>query len=179
MQLEQNFFKLFGLIEDFHLDMQQLAERYRTLQKEVHPDRYAHSSEREQLLAVHCTAHVNEALNTLKSPLKRAQYLLKLRGRELCPESSAAMDPVFLMQQMEWRESLEEAGDSQDPEAELEQLDADVESSWKQLTNTVTQSLAEGSDEQLDRACDTVRKMQFLDKLRQEIDRAEDELMDD
>ncbi len=179
MQLEQNFFKLFELTEDYHLDLHQLAERYRALQKEVHPDRYAHASEREQLLAVHYTAHVNEALNTLKSPLKRAQYLFKLRGRELCPESSAVMDPMFLMQQMELRERLEDVRSHQDPEAELEQLADDVQLSWQQLVENFTQSLAESNEEQLDRACDTVRKMQFLDKLRQEIDRAEDELLDD
>ncbi|MEH6628263.1 MAG: co-chaperone HscB [Motiliproteus sp.] len=179
MQLEQNFFKLFELVEGYHLDLQQLADRYRLLQKEIHPDRYAHASEREQLRAVQYTAHVNEALNTLKSPLKRAQYLLKLRGRELCPESRTVMEPMFLMQQMEWRERLEGIRHHSDPEAELELLGDDVQLHWQQLIETFTQSLADSSDEQLDRACDTVRKMQFLDKLRREIEQAEDELMDD
>ncbi|MCW8886254.1 MAG: co-chaperone HscB [Motiliproteus sp.] len=177
MQLEQNFFKLFDLAEDYHLDIHQLSDRYRVLQKETHPDRFAQGSEREQLIAVQYTAHINEALNTLKTPLKRAQYLLKLRGKELCPESSAPMEPMFLMQQMEWRESLEHISKSDDPEAELEALDDEVASTWRQMEKDFIAALSNESE--LEQAVSTVRKMQFLDKLRHEIEQAEDELLDD
>jgi molecular chaperone HscB len=177
MQLEQNFFKLFDLAEEYHVDVHQLSDRYRVLQKEVHPDRFAHASDREQLLAVQYTAHINEALNTLKTPLKRAQYMLKLKGKELCPESSAPMDPMFLMQQMEWREALEHLSRSDDPESELEDLEAEVECSWRQMETDFIGAISSNSE--LDKAVSCVRKMQFLDKLRHEIELAEDEFLDD
>jgi len=80
MDIAQNFFELFGLDASFDLDLQLLSERYRELQREHHPDRHAHKGEREQRLAVQATAHLNEAFETLKTPLLRAQYLLKLEG---------------------------------------------------------------------------------------------------
>ncbi|OMH31831.1 Fe-S protein assembly co-chaperone HscB [Motiliproteus sp. MSK22-1] len=178
MQLDQNFFVLFDLAESFHLDLHQLSERYRNLQKEVHPDRYAHASEREQMLAVQYAAHLNEALNTLKVPLKRAQYLLKLRGRELSPEAGGPIDPLFLMQQMELRERLEAASQHPDPESELEQLQAEVEGSWDDLLNQFVQALESDSEQGLDQATESVRKLQFLDKLLHEIEQAEDQLTD-
>lgn len=178
MHLKDTYFQLFELAEEYHLDPHQLSERYRALQKEVHPDRFAHAGEREQLRAVQYTAYVNEALNTLRSPLKRAQYLLKLRGRELCPEVGGRMDPMFLMQQMELRERLEAAATADDPEVELESLQQQVQQAWEQLVAEFTAMLNDGSESALDTAVATVRKMQFLDKLLHEIELAEDELTD-
>ncbi len=178
MRLDQNFFEIFDLPESYNLDLHQLSDRYRALQKEVHPDRYAHAGEREQLRAVQYTAHINEGLETLKSPLKRAQYLLKVRGRELCPESGGRMDPMFLMQQMELRERLESAAAHSDPEAELESMQDSVEESWDELVEQFCTALDGGSEQDLEVASELVRKMQFLDKLLREIEQAEDELTD-
>jgi len=178
MQLEQNFFELFDLAVGYHLDPHLLSDRYHALQKEVHPDRFAHASEREQLRAVQYTAHINEALTTLKDPLKRAQYLLKLRGRELCSELGGRIDPLFLMQQMELRERLEAAPAHADPESELEGLQQEVEEHWAQLETEFIQSLAGLTEQDLDEAVARVRKMQFLDKLLHEIEQAEDHLTD-
>lgn len=100
-------FALFELQPSFRLDLEQLATRYRELARGVHPDRFADASEREQRLALEQSASLNEAYQTLKNPPKRARYLLAMGGREL-PLEVTVQDPDFLMQQMQWREELEE-----------------------------------------------------------------------
>src|SRR5210317_1304000 len=125
MDITQNFFELFELDASFDLDTQQLSERYRELQREYHPDRHAHKGEREQRLAVQATAHLNQAFDTLKNPLSRAQYLLQQCGVETGEESRGQLPGAFLMQQMELRESFVEAAEADDPFAELERLEAE------------------------------------------------------
>lgn len=174
MNFEQNYFQLFGLETNFDLDRTNLSDRYRQLQKEVHPDRFAHQSDREQRMAMQYTAHINEAFDTLKSPLKRAAHLLKLKGRAIEPETSFRMDPLFLMQQMELRESLEEATSIDD----LEALEDETETLWKACLNDFRQAISAEQPEQLEFAEGCVRKLQFLDKLRREIEQTEDQLTD-
>ena len=178
MQLEQNYFQLFDLPESYHVDQLQLSDRYRSLQKQLHPDRFAHAGEREQLRAVQYTAHVNEALNTLKTPIKRAQYLVQLRGREACPESGGRIDPQFLIQQMELRERLEQVKQHADPEAELELMQRELESAWNALEQQFVEALEDSAATATDLAVELVGKMQFLDKLSHEIELAEDQLTD-
>ncbi len=173
MHFEQNYFKLFGFDENFDVDRGTLSDRYQQFQREVHPDRFAHKSEREQRMAVQYTAHINEAFDTLKSPLKRATHLLKVKGRPIEAETSFAMDPLFLMQQMELRESLEDATDID----ELDALRDTTEGLWKD-TITEYRTAIEHDEVDLDTAESTVRKLQFLNKLRREIEQAEDELTD-
>ncbi|WP_207061433.1 co-chaperone HscB [Motiliproteus sp. SC1-56] len=176
MDTAQDYFSLFDLTPGFDVDLERLSNRYRALQREVHPDRFAHAGEAEQLQAVQRTAHLNDALATLKSPLKRAVYLLHLQGVELGPESSRAMDPSFLMEQMELREGLEAVRAAVDPEDALASLERRVKADWDQLVREFKERLEQGA---LDGAADSVRKMQFLDKMHQEIERLEDQLMDD
>jgi len=176
MDITRNYFEFLGLSVGFDIDQAQLSERYRALQQQLHPDRHAHQSDREQRLAVQYTTYLNEALATLKSPLKRAQYLLSLRGIDTLADTRTQLDPLFLMEQMELRERVAEAPDHTDPEAELEALDAQVECALKQLQVEFaaawgTQALAEA--EQL------VRKMQFMVKLQSEVEALEERLFDD
>lgn len=178
MRIEQNYFTLFGLPEAFHIDKAQLAERYRALQRELHPDRHAHAGEREQRLAVQYTAHLNDAQATLKSPLKRAMYLLELRGHPVRDDDRRPMAPAFLMQQMELREELEEVGSSADPENALERLDAHVAQVRQQLENDFVQQLESDGEAALHAAVDRVRELQFIDKMQREIEQLEDRLAD-
>jgi molecular chaperone HscB len=106
-------FALFDLQPGFRLDQDLLASRYRELARHVHPDRFADASEREQRLALEQSASLNEAYRTLKNAPQRARYLLALRGPEL-PLEVTVQDPGFLMQQMQWREELEELHESAD-----------------------------------------------------------------
>ncbi|SEG86564.1 Fe-S protein assembly co-chaperone HscB [Marinobacterium lutimaris] len=176
MDMTRNYFELFDLTPGFELDLGLLSEKYRELQKQWHPDRFAHLSERERRLSVQYTAHLNEAFQSLKSPLRRAQYLLLLQGRDTHGESGAQLDPMFLMEQMELRERLSEVAEQDDPEAELEQLQQEAEQALRELRAEFV-SLYTGGD--LDGAERTVRKMQFATKLESEIEALEDRLFDD
>lgn len=106
-------FALFELQPGFRLDPELLASRYRELARQVHPDRFADASEREQRLALEQSASLNEAYRTLKNAPQRARYLLALSGPEL-PLEVTVQDPSFLLQQMQWREELEDLHDSAD-----------------------------------------------------------------
>ncbi|WP_420554363.1 Fe-S protein assembly co-chaperone HscB [Neptuniibacter marinus] len=173
MDISKNFFEFIGLPVSFDIDQSELADRSRELQKKLHPDRYAHLSDREQRMSVQYMSFLNEGVATLRSPLLRAQYLLLLQGIDTESESSTPIAPMFLMQQMELRERLEEIPDQDDPYAELENLLAEVEGMLKALREQFAQDYQEGA---LTAATEAVRKMQFLEKLVVEIERLEDRL---
>ncbi|MBV0934085.1 Fe-S protein assembly co-chaperone HscB [Marinobacterium weihaiense] len=176
MDITRNYFEFLGVPVSFDVDQARLAECYRDLQKQLHPDRHSHQSEREQRLAVQYTAYLNEALATLKSPLKRAQYLLSLKGIDTLSDSSNQLDPMFLMEQMELRERAAEAVEHDDPEAELDALQAYVSSDFKQLQQSFAVAWEAGELEQAELL---VRKMQFSAKLQSDIEALEDRLFDD
>lgn len=178
MAIEQNYYALFELPLQYQIDTAELADRYRALQKTLHPDRFAHKSEREQLQAVQASAHLNEALATLKSPLRRAAYLLSLKGVDTDISHQTVSDGAFLMQQMMLREQLEEAQDAEDPFDALEALLQQLQSSESELQKLLESQLQSDDSSVLEEALDNLRKLQFFDKLRSEIERVEDELDD-
>ncbi|MFW1678459.1 Fe-S protein assembly co-chaperone HscB [Pontibacter sp. JAM-7] len=175
MDIRKNYFEFIGLPVAYQLDLIRLSDQARELQKTLHPDRFAHLSDQEQRRAVQYMAYLNEGVSTLKSPLRRAQYLLSLADIDTHNESSTPIDPMFLMQQMELREQLESVMDANDPLAELEALSEAVEDQLKLLRQSFAQQY-EAPD--LDTATVTVRKMQFIEKLATEIERLEDQLDD-
>lgn len=179
MDITQNYFEFLGLPVAYQLDQQTLSERSRELQKTLHPDRFAHLSDRERRLSVQYTAYLNEAVATLKQPLSRAQYLLHLQGVDTFSESSVQLDPMFLMQQMELRESVESVRDAADPEAELDQLRSEVEAQMRDLREQFEGYYQQATPSALEAAATVVRKMQFIDKLGREVDVLEDQLFDD
>ncbi|UXI00714.1 co-chaperone HscB [Photobacterium sp. TY1-4] len=170
-----NHFELFGLPFQFQLDGSLLSTRFRELQRRFHPDNFATASERDRLMAVQKAAQINDAFQTLKTPTTRAEYMLSERGVDIRGEQQTLQDPVFLMQQMELREALEEIPDAADPESAL----ADFE---QQATGLYLAQLAELeqllNDEQWESAADAVRKLKFIDKLRHEVELLEDSLFD-
>ena len=156
-------FALFDLQPGFRLDQDLLASRYRELARHVHPDRFADASEREQRLALEQSASLNEAYRTLKNAPQRARYLLALRGPEL-PLEVTVQDPGFLMQQMQWREALEDAGSAD----EVQTLADEVSTQRKARLARVTQLLdVDGNAAQ---AAQEVRALMFIDRLTDEID---------
>lgn len=167
-------FALFDLQPDFCIDQQLLSARYRELAKVMHPDRFADASEQDQRLALEQSARLNEAYQVLRSAPQRARYLLALRGQELALEVTV-QDPEFLMQQMSLREELEDLQCNADA--------AGVEA-FKRRLKTAQQNLEEAfaaSWSDPARAEDAerqVRRMQFLDKLSQEVRRLEERLDD-
>src|SRR5574343_1426983 len=122
MRLTDNDFQLFALAETQAQDRAAIDARWKALQAEVHPDRFASEGAAAQRVAMQWAMRVNEAYQRLKDPLKRAAYLCELRGAPVQAENNTQMPPAFLMQQMEWREALDEAHD----EAALEALDEDA-----------------------------------------------------
>ena len=172
----KNYFELFGVPVGFLLDAAELSARYRELQKVVHPDRYAAAGEQSQRLSLQSATMVNEAYQTLKDPLKRAQYLLTLKGMDADPAQQTLNDPAFLMQQMELREALAGLRDKHDPQAELDALLRDIGNMIKSLIAQLAVQFEESSPDQLQAAAQTVQKMQFLNKLHAEAEAVEADL---
>jgi len=167
-------FALFDLQPAFDIDQNQLSARYRELARKVHPDRFADAGEAEQRHAIEQSANLNEAYQTLKMPSRRARYLLTLQGRDL-PLEATVQDPAFLMQQMQWREELEALQE----EADLAGV-ASFKARLKQAQQTLNDRFAIlwKDDSQREEAERLVRRMQFLDKLTQEVRQLEERLDD-
>ena len=165
MNLNQNHFELFGLPARFDVDLAQLDTRYRELQREVHPDRFAAAPDAERRVSMQLATRVNEAYQTLKSPLKRAVYILQLRGVDPKLETNTAMPSEFLMEQISWRERIE-AG-SEEPEALL-RLQAGLRDESRKIYETLHGQLDERRDDEA--ASQTARMLMFYEKLDEEID---------
>ena len=119
--LNDSHFELFNLPSRFALDAKALDDAYRAVQAEVHPDRFAAAGDAQKRIAMQWATRANEAYRTLKDPLARAGYLLHLRGIEVGAEDNTAMEPAFLMQQLDWREQIEDAALARNA-SELERL---------------------------------------------------------
>lgn len=174
MELTQNHFELFGLPVNFDIDTQQLSERYRDLQRTVHPDRFANASDRERRLSVEKAAQINEAFQILKSPLNRARYILQLRGVDFDSERDTHFDPMFLMEQIELREELAEVKSADDPVIALSKSMDDIGKRHKAMIDELAQLLENEDSTQEGKMA--VQKLQFLNKLQQEAEAIEEEL---
>ncbi len=172
----KNYFELFGMPVGFLLDVAELSVRYRELQKVVHPDRYAASGEQSRRLSLQSATMVNEAYQTLKDPLKRARYLLSLKGIDTDAGNQTLDDPAFLMQQMELREALANVRGAPDPQAELDRLLREIGDMIKAQIAQLAVQFEESGPEQLSATAQTVHKMQFLNKLHAEAEAVEADL---
>jgi molecular chaperone HscB len=165
----RDHYALFGLPRRFGLDMAELDRLYREVLTRVHPDKHVGLSDADQRLAMQWSTQVNEAYQTLRQPLKRAQYLLQLAGVDVQLERNTAMPPEFLQQQMAWRETVEEVTSAGDSRA-LEELHRRIKQEMAEQYQRLAQHLDIAPDFQA--AAATVRQMMFQEKLLQEIDQA-------
>jgi len=163
----QNHFDLFHLPQVFSLDMSALEKAYHEVQSRVHPDKFAHASDTEKRIAMQWATRANEAYKTLKNPFKRAAYLCELNGIDLQMESNTSMPGNFLMQQMEWREALEEAKATKNINA-LSTLETELHDMRKTELAKIAE-LLESKD--YDKAAQEVRQLMFLEKFGDEIAR--------
>ena len=165
MKLDDNDFDLFGVAQRFAQDRAALDARWRALQAEVHPDKFASDGAAAQRVAVQWAVRVNEAYQRLKDPLKRGAYLCELAGQPINAENNTAMPGTFLMQQMEWRESLDEARTVQQVEALADTVAAH--------RNGALQKLQRLLDEQQDAAAaaQQVRALMFVERFAEDVDR--------
>jgi molecular chaperone HscB len=165
MKLADDDFTLFGLPQRFEVDRSALDARWRALQGEVHPDRFASEGAAAQRVAMQWSVRVNEAYRRLKDPLARGAYLCQLRGAPIAAEDNTAMPADFLHQQMAWREALDEASGLD----AVMRIDADVAAQ----EGALFAQLKSRFDEQPDAAAAarTVRALMFVARFRQDIDR--------
>ncbi len=161
----QNHFELFHLPQRFDTDMSALDKAYREVQSRVHPDKFINATDTEKRVAMQWATRANEAYQTLKNPYKRAAYLCELNGIDLQIESNTAMPGEFLMQQMEWREALEEAKAARDIDA-LEALNAELQGARKAEVRKIGEQL---DAQDFAQAAHGVRKLMFLEKFSTEI----------
>lgn len=165
MRLTDNDFQLFGLPETQAQTRADIDARWKSLQAEVHPDRFAAEGAAAQRVAMQWAMRVNEAYQRLRNPLARAAYLCELRGAPVQAENNTAMPAAFLMQQMEWREALDEAGD----EAALEALDDDAARAEAAALEQARRLLDEVGDAPA--AASQVRALMFIQRFRADIDK--------
>ncbi|WP_241968751.1 co-chaperone HscB [Idiomarina tyrosinivorans] len=174
-----NHFALFDLPVSPNLDLDELQSRYRRLQQALHPDRFANAGERDKLLAMQKTSQLNDAYQTLKQPLSRAEYLLQLQGVDLQHEQQTIKDTEFLMAQMEWRERLETLSSADDPWQAISAAHNDLKQETQALQQAVDSALEDTSQADLEAVAEDIRKLKFLHKLAREIDAIEEQLLDD
>ena len=170
-----NPFALFDLPVVFQVDSALLNERYLALQKSLHPDNFSAASAQEQRLAIQKSAEINDALRILKDPIARADSIIALNtGETENPEEKSNNDIDFLMQQMEWRETLENIENRKDTD-ELTAFAQEI----NQIRHAILSELSTALDaQQWDIARAITDKLRFIKKLQTEIERVEETLLD-
>ena len=164
MNLQSDDFELFGLAPRFGQDRAVIDARWKDLQREAHPDKFTLHGAAAQRLAMQWSVRINEAYQRLKDPLKRAAYLCELHGAPVNAESNTAMAADFLMQQMQWREQLDEAAGT----AELDQLMAEVSSARRDLLQQSELLLDRQQDYK--EAVQRVRALMFIERFARDVE---------
>ena len=173
--LKQNYFELFGFTPAFDLDTRTLQSEQRRLQSIYHPDRHVDADERARLMSVQMAARVNEAYETLRDPVKRSRYLLEISGAEMADESTTTSDTAFLMEQIELREALDSCRHADNGLERCDEIETQLVRRADELANNFV-ALFERGD--LEAAQEASRKMQFLQRIHQQLSELRFELED-
>jgi molecular chaperone HscB len=168
-----NYFELFSLPATFSVDQTRLSATYRELQKQYHPDKFAVHSDSEQLISMQKSSEINDAYQTLKNSWSRAQYLLLLAGLDISSEHTTLRDTNFLIQQMQWRETIAEF--TEDDEDKIALFCNQIE---QQVIDLEAQIASQLLSNELQAAADSVRKLKFMLKLQIELALREEKLFD-
>ena len=160
--MTQNYFELFNLPEKFQIDLEMLQENYRAIQKEIHPDRFATSSENEKVQSMIKSTQANDAFQTLKSPIKRAKYILSLHKSV----EKITLPPDFLMQQMEWEEHFETIEKNS---SELTEFKSTINKKYKEYSLLISTQIDD--DQNWSDAAISIDKLYFIEKLLQKINK--------
>jgi molecular chaperone HscB len=170
VNLQATDFELFGLPERFEQDRAAIDARWKELQREAHPDRFAAQGSAAQRVALQWSVRINEGYQRLKDPLKRAAYLCELRGAPIDAERNTAMPREFLQEQMHWREELEEAGS----EADLDVLQDELAAARKSALAAIAEALDEHNDPQA--AAGQVRALMFIERFAHDVEKRAEQL---
>jgi molecular chaperone HscB len=163
----RDYFSLFGLPVRFAIDLAALESAWRAVQGAVHPDKFVAANDAQKLLALQMSTQINEAHKTLKNPILRASYICKLHGVAIDPERNTAMPADFLVQQMEWRESLEDAAQAGNVEA-MAELGLEVAGAVAE-SEVLIEHLLDQPTPDLTRASDEIRRLMFLTKFSEQV----------
>lgn len=169
-----NFFTLLGVQPACQIDLATLERHYREAQAKWHPDRFVNSSAGERLAALQQTSLLNDAYSTLKTPLRRAEHLLAVLADESSMKSGRKLDTAFLLQQLELREELEALVSSRELDglAELHKtVSGQLNMQWQAFSSQV-------HEQDWCAARLGLQKLQFLQRLQDEIAHSEDRLLD-
>ncbi|ACR70330.1 co-chaperone protein HscB [Edwardsiella ictaluri] len=169
-----DYFTLFGFPARYDVDGSLLAARFQDLQRQFHPDRFVTAPERDRLLAMQQATTINDAYQTLKHPLKRAEYLLSLHGFDINNEQQTLRDTAFLIEQMTLREELEVLEHRADADEALMSFSDKVA---KMVQVRSAQMINELDCQAWPQAADSVRKLRFLDRLQQQTEQLEERLL--
>ena len=170
----QNYFDLFELTQTFDINLDMLETNFRKIQSESHPDRFVTATTKEKIQSMQTATLANEAYQTLKSPALRAAYLLGLQGIVAIDEKNNQMPADFLMQQMEWREMIEDAENAGDIST-LESLLDEINNAGKHLQESLKSQLQHNN---LTEATDSTRKLIFMDKVCADIIKSIEQIED-
>lgn len=171
----QNFFDLFGLNAAFDIDPAELHARQQRLQAAYHPDRHVTASAQDKRLSVQMASWVNQAYETLRDPVKRSRYLLEISGANLPDDSATTADAAFLMEQMELREAVDSCRHAEDGLQRCEAIAARLQQRADELAQEFVERFSAGETEA---AIDASRKMQFVQRIQQQLDELQFELED-
>ena len=170
MNLQSNDFELFNIPMQFAQDRTVIDSRWKELQREAHPDKFAAQGGAAQRVAMQWSVRINEAYQRLKQPLSRASYVCELRGAPIQAENNTAMPTGFLLQQMEWREALDEANTLQ----AVEEIAVTVKKNGRDLLSKIEHVL--DIEKNFIAAAELVRSLMFIERFAREVDARIDQL---
>jgi len=170
----KNYFEIFSLQECFDLNMDKLAAEYKNLQSQIHPDKFSDADDVSRLEALQLSSIVNDAFDTLKSPLKRAAYILTLNGINPEEHNQKHLGETLLMQQMDWRDQLDYATEEEDLDA-IEALKQEV---IEERESCITEFQDCVNAYNFVDAKPVYNKLQFVEKMLIEINRSEEKILD-
>ena len=170
MNLQSDDFELFGLEQRFAQERADLDARWKDLQRQAHPDKFTAQGAAAQRVAMQWSVRINEAYQRLKDPLKRAAYLCELHGAPVNAENNTTMPAAFLMQQMEWREELDEAQGAED----LEQISQQCRQAERDVLLKIAQLLDQSHDYAA--AVAQVRALMFIERFAADVNARLDQI---
>lgn len=171
---KNNYFEIFSQSQSFELDVDNLNTEYKKLQAQVHPDKYSDADDATRLRAVQSSSIINQAYDTLKSPLKRAAYLLSLQGVDPEEHNQSHLSEALLLQQIDWRDQLEKATAEED----LSVLDALKQEAGTEQDAGIEEFKSAFVEKDYPSAKAAYHKLQFIEKFIREINRSEEKILD-
>jgi len=170
----KNYFEIFSLQENFDLDLDKLTTEYKNLQAQSHPDKYSDAGDAIRLQALQLSSIINDAFDTLKSPLKRAAYLLMLNGIDPEENNQNHLSEALLLQQIDWRDQLDQAAD----EENLNMIERLKQEAGEEKKSCINEFYNCANAYNFMDAKPIYNKLQFIEKMLSEINRIEEKILD-